>query len=454
MTAARESWSGRTGFVLAAIGSAVGLGSIWKFPYEVGQNGGAAFLLFYVVGLVLVVVPLMLAEFALGRRARCDSVASIAALAVAHGASTKWSSAAGLGVVTGLLILSFYAVIGGWTLAYAVQIAIEGLPAPEAGAVQGRYDVLLSSPLRLVGYQALFLAIAAAVVVRGVRGGIEVACKVLMPILAFLMLGLALYGAAAGDPAAAFNFLMRIDQQKMTARAVLDALGLGFFSIGVGLGLMITYAAYAGAEIDLKRAAIAAVAFDTAISLLAGFAVFPVVFANGLDPAGGPGLVFVTLPLAFARMPFGGIVAWTFFVLLFISALASAISMLELGVATATRRRNWTRTRASLATVCLVFFLGLGSVLSFNYWSSWYPLAVIPAFATSTFFDLIDFFTSNVFLPIAGFGLALFAGWVVPQSLLAEELGLARVAATRMRFILRYVVPAAIVSAALAPLWL
>jgi NSS family neurotransmitter:Na+ symporter len=240
----------------------------------------------------------------------------------------------------------------------------------------------------------------------------------------------------------------------VSARAALEALGLGFFSIGVGLGLMITYAAYADAAMDLRRAAIATVVADTAISFLAGFAVFPLVFANGLDPASGPGLVFVTLPLAFARMPLGTLAAVAFFVLLFVAALASAISLLELAAALLTKRFGWPRRWASTVPAAACFVAGLATVLSFNRWADWHPLAGVPGFARATAFDLVDHLTSNVLLPLGGFALAVFAGWALPRAFLAAELGLAPGAAARLHWVLKYVAPAGIAAATLAPLWI
>jgi NSS family neurotransmitter:Na+ symporter len=435
-----ERWSGRAGFILAAIASAVGLGSIWKFPYEVGANGGAAFVLFYVLGLALAVVPLMLAEFAIGRRGEGDAVSSLERLAAAHAASPAWRWVGALAVAAGALVLSYYSVIGGWTLAYAADALLVGLPGAAAADVQARYDALLASPARMTFYHALFLGLAAAIVARGVSRGIETASKLLMPLLAALMLGLALYSSALGDLAATLRFLFRLDLSQLTGRAALEALGLGFFSIGVGFGLMITYAAYAGRGIDLRQAAIVTVAADTAISLAAGLAVFPLVFAHGLDPAAGPGLVFVTLPIAFAGMPLGGAAALAFFVLLFVAALASAISMIELAVAPLVRRFGWPRARASAAVAAACFAAGLATVFSFQ--ASWRP----------TPYEVIDYATSNVLLPLGGLAIALFAGWVLPQRLLAEELGLGPRAARALRIALRWVTPALIAAATLGTL--
>ena len=452
MAAPKETWSGRLGFVLAAVGSAVGLGSIWKFPYEVGANGGSAFVFFYIAGLVLVVVPLVFAEFAIGRRGGADAATSIAAVAGAHGASARWAWVGALGIAAGVLILSFYSVIGGWTIAYAVETVRDGLAGAEPQAVQARFDALLASPWRMTLYHALFMGVAAVIVARGIGRGIEVACKVLMPALVVLLVGLAAYSVAGGGLAATLTFLFHLDLANVSARAALEALGLGFFSIGVGMGLMITYAAYAGAAIDLRRAAIATVAADTAISFLAGFAVFPLVFANALDPASGPGLVFVTLPLAFARMPFGVLAAVAFFILLFVAALASAISLLEVAAALLTRRFGWPRPWAAAAPAVACFVGGIATVLSFNLWAGWHPLGFVPALAQATVFDLVDHLTSNVMLPIGGFALATLAGWVLPRAFLAEELRMTPARAARLRWALRWAAPAGILVAALAPL--
>ena len=345
---ASEAWTGRTGFILATIGSAVGIGSIWKFPYEVGANGGSAFLLFYLLGLVGVVVPLMFAEFAIGRRGRGDPVASIARLAASFGADRRWRFVGALGVLTGFLILTFYSVIGGWTLGYAWQTAVEGLAGQSADAARLRFEAFLAEPVQMIAFHGVFMASTAFVIARGVTHGIETASKILMPVLAALMLALAGYAIVEGDLDATVRFLFKLEPERITADAVISALGLGFFSIGVGLGLMITYAAYAGAQVRLTQVAIVSVFADTAISLAAGFAVFPIVFAHGLDPGSGPGMVFVTLPLAFARMPLGTVAAFAFFALLFVAALASAISLLELVVAMLTRRYRWSRLRATL----------------------------------------------------------------------------------------------------------
>ncbi|MEQ1879618.1 MAG: sodium-dependent transporter [Burkholderiales bacterium] len=449
-----EKWSGRTGFILATMGSAVGIGSIWKFPYEVGSNGGGAFVLCYLAGLVLVVAPLLLAEFAIGRRGRGDASTSIANLARPLAASPRWVVAGWLGMVTGFLILSFYAVIGGWALGYAMDTAFNGLAGGDAAMARARFDAFLSSPFSLGGWHAAFMLATVFIVARGVAKGIEAASMILMPVLAVLMIALAAYSIIEGDALRTLRYLFVFDPATFNARAALDALGLGFFSIGVGLGLMITYGAYSGKDIRLGEVALISVIGDTAISILAGFAVFPVVFAHGLDPASGPGLVFVTLPIAFAQMPFGTFAAIAFFVLLVVAALASAVSLLELVVSFGVGRLGMRRIHASWAAGAGCFLAGIPTVLSFNLLADWHPLSGIAAFERWTFFDMLDNLTSNVLLPVGGLLIALFAGWVLPMTTISEELNLGRRGRMILHGLLRYVVPTGIGAVTLLPLFL
>lgn len=442
-------WSSRTGFLLATVGSAVGIGSIWKFPYEVGANGGGAFVFVYGLGLVLVVVPLMLAEFAIGRRGRHDAATSLERVALSENRSGRWGFVGLLGAVTAFLILSFYSVIGGWTLVYALETAIIGLPANTRAATTLRFDDLLASPLTIAVAQAAFLGLVAAIVLRGVQKGIEAAMKVLMPVLGVLLVVLAGYSMVTGAARETLRFLFVPSFGALTGRGVLDALGLGFFSIGVGLGLLITFASYSSTDVDLKSIAIASVAADTLISLVAGLAVFPIVFANGLDPAAGPGLVFVSLPLAFSAMPAGRVAATAFFVLVLVAALGSAVSMLEGVVAVVDRRLGWSRRRTATVSTISCFVAGLASVLSFNRWSEVHPLSFVDRYRGATIYDLIDEATSNLLLPLGGFSLAVFAGWRLSDRLLATELNLAGPALVGLRLMLRFVAPATILTAAL-----
>ncbi len=343
-------------------------------------------------------------------------------------------------------------MIGGWALAYAVDTAREGSAGSSAQAVQERYDALLASPLRMGLWHTAFMAATAGVVARGIAGGIEKASKILMPVLMALVALLALYSALEGDLQAGLHFLFAVDWKHVSPDVALEALGLGFFSIGVGLSVMITYAAYAGTEIDLRSVALATILGDTAVSFMAGIAVFPVVFAEKLDPAGGAGLMFVTLPLAFARMPLGTVMDIAFFVLLAVAGLESAISMLEMPVALLQRSLGWRRSVATLVAASASWTLGFISVLSFNWWAKWFPLGSLSAFAKATAFDLLDYLTSNMLLPACGFALCIFGGWLIPARILAEELRLGATATALLRFLLRYIAPLGIAAASLAPL--
>ena len=439
-----QRWSGRIGFVLATMGSAVGLGSIWKFPYEVGENGGGVFLVFYVVGLVLIVVPLMLAEFAIGRSGRADAATSIARTAQASGRSPAWKAIGLLGILTGFTILTYYAVIAGMTMAYVPVALTDQFGGADAVATRRIFEQLTGSPIALAAWQAGFLAICALIVARGIQSGVETACKVLMPLLIVMMLLLVVYAVIAGDVGRAASFIFAFDLDTLTPRTALEALGLGFFSIGVGMGLMITYAAYAGADFNLSQISIATIAGDTAISILAGLAIFPIVFAAGLDPAEGASLMFLTLPIAFAGLPFGDIVGAAFFVLLFVAALASAISLFEVVSAPLIQWTGRSRAAVVAGVAIMAWVGGLPTVLSFNMWAELRPLARIPAFADAGVFDIIDRLASNVLLPGCGLLVAVYAGWRLSPRILADELG-GRWTGV-LRVVLAFVVPLMIVA--------
>ncbi len=428
------------------MGSAIGLGSIWKFPYEVGENGGAGFILFYALGLLLVVLPLMLAEMAIGRHGQGDAVASIQRAARQVGWSPRWQWVGVLAICGGGLILAYYAVIGGLTLAYLLQALRHGFAGTEASSAQALFASMTAAPLSLAGWQALFLGLTALVVARGIGAGIEALCRVLMPLLILLMLGLAGYALALGDVGAALRFLFHLQPAQITARMALEALGLGFFSIGVGLGVMITYAAHAGREISLMQVAWATLLGDSAISLVAGLAIFPLVFAHGLAPDQGTGLMFVTLPIAFARLPHGDAVGALFFLALVFAALASAISLLELALEPLLRRTGWRRAPAAMALAALLWVAGLPAVLSFNLGAGFHPLASLPGFGAATMLEVMDRLASNLLLPAAGVLLAVFAGFGLGPARLRQELQCSPATAAMLIGLLRWAVPGLILA--------
>lgn len=423
-TKQKVEWSGRLTFLLATMGSAVGLGSIWKFPYMVGANGGGAFVIVYLLGLALIIFPLLLAEFIIGRRGGGSVVGSLQSVAEEHKATRAWGLLGVWSVLAAILILSFYSVIGGWTIAYLPVAVSGGLNGQTPETIGMMFNGLLADPTRLTLTHGMFMALTAGIVALGVTSGLERAVTILMPLMFLIMLGLCFYAVTTGEAGRAFTFMFTPDFSKITGQVVLDAIGLGFFSISVGMGAMITYAAYSDRSINLSQIAIATIAGDTIVSFLAGFAIFPLVFAYGLDPAGGPGLMFVTLPVAFAQMPAGAIVGAAFFFLLLVSALASALSLMEIIVAYAVER-GLPRAFASIGAGLLCFALGMLTVFSFNVWSQWFPLADVPGFATKTVFDIIDYLTSNIMLTVGGFLLAIFGGFVMSRRAVAEELGIA-----------------------------
>jgi neurotransmitter:Na+ symporter, NSS family len=441
----KQAWSGRFAFLMATVGSAVGLGSIWKFPYMVGDNGGSVFLFAYLAGLVVLILPLMIGEFVIGRRGGKSAVGSIAKVARDNGATPAWAAVGGWGVLTGFLILSFYSVIGGWTVAYIPQALSDAFANRTAEQVGQQFNAMLGDPIGLTFHHAIFMAMTAVIVARGVSDGLERAVTFLMPLMFVILIGLVGYAFATADIQAAATFFFTPDFSKLTPEVVLSAVGLGFFSIGTGIGAMITYAAYAPRDIRLGEAAVWTIAADTFASFLAAFAIFPLVFAYGLDPAGGPGLMFTTLPIAFGQMPGGAFVGAAFFLLLVVSALASAISLLELVVAWATERFAVSRATAAYASGFLCWLVGLGTVLSFNNWSTWYPLAAVPTFGSKSFFDALDHLTSNIMLPLGGIFLGLFVGWVMSKKAVLEELGIADGPRWQLlRFLLGVVCPVAI----------
>ncbi len=439
------NWSSRLSFLLAAVGAAVGLGNMWKFPYIAGVGGGGAFVLIYIVAAAVVAIPVLVAELLIGRRGGQSPPYSMSALAREASSARSWSLVGWLGVLAGYLILSYYSVIAGWVIAYVKITGSGGLRGLDSQAVAALFDGLLADPPRLVFWHTVFIALTTAIVARGIQRGIERAVKVLMPCLFGALLVMIGYSAVAGELGRGLEFLFRPDFARVDGPVVLSAVGQAFFSIGVSMGIMMAYGAYLPRRVSISRSAAAIAVADTLVALLAGLAIFPLVFANGLDPAEGPGLIFVTLPVAFAAMPAGTLFGTVFFVLLAVAAVTSAIAVLEPVVAWVIDRFGWLRWRAALAGGAVAWLIGLASVFSFNIWSDVRPLAGLAPFASMTLFDLIDYLAANVMMPIGGLLIALFVGWTMRRSAVLEELGVADDWIFRAwRVLLRYLVPAAI----------
>ena len=439
-------WSSRLVFLLATVGFAVGLGNIWRFPYLAGVNGGGAFVLVYIVCVALIATPIIMAELLIGRRGRMTPVGSLARLAEEAGRSDKWALAGLVPILAILGISSFYMVIGGWTLDYVWKAATGAFAGVTPDSAAATFDALLASPRELITWQILFIAINVAVVTRGLQGGIEKASLVLMPLLVLMLLGLALYAMLTGDAKEGLAFLFRPDFSKVTAQTWVEALGQAFFSVSVGTAGLVVYGAYLPRGVDIPRSAGIIAAADTGVALLAGMAIFPFVFAYGMSPSAGPGLMFVAMPVALSGTAAPAFLTFVFFLLLFVAALTSSIAILETIVARAVERGH-ARRRAVPVAGLLIFGLGLLTVFSFNAWSEIHPLAFLPGFESRTFFDSIDWVTSNLGLTIGGLTSAVFAGWVMHARMTADELGarpdqpLFRL----WRFLVRWPIPLAIV---------
>ncbi|MEM8988070.1 MAG: sodium-dependent transporter [Pseudomonadota bacterium] len=458
-----EHWSSRLAFIMAAVGAAVGLGNLWRFPYEAGANGGGAFVLVYMICVLLIGLPVLAAELFIGRRGALSAVGSVSKLARDEGRSPAWAALSWIGMIGAFLILTFYSVIAGWVIAYVVMFvgdffAQVGASGPAAlaggafasetpGAVSARLGELLGDPGRMTFYHSIFMVITVLIVARGLKGGIETAVQVMMPAFFFMLLVLVGYSFAAGDIGRAANFLL-FDFEitaLMDGEVILSALGQAFFSIGLGAALMITYGAYMTKDVNIPRASGIIAVADTLVALIAGFAIFPIVFAVGLDPAAGPTLLFESLPLAFQSMPFGLVFGLVFFVLAFFAALTSSISLLE--IAASWLEEQTDMPRALLVSILggIAFIVGLGSVFSMNIWSAVKPISFIPLFEGKTIFDILDVLTGQVLLPLSGFLTAVFAGWVVSERAAAEELGFkSETYFKAWRFSVRYICPVAV----------
>ena len=440
-----ESWSGRLAFILASIGAAVGLGNIWKFPYTLGSSGGSAFVLVYVIAILLVATPIMIAEMVIGRHARASAPTAMRKVAESSGASRHWELLGWMGLFALFLVLSFYSVIAGWTAAYLVKSvsgSIAGLSAAEVGA--GFYDFTHNSG-EVIVWHFLFTAATIFIVSRGVKIGLERLVRVLMPALFITLIALVINSAIIGDFSTAFKFLFTADLSKLTAAVVLAAVGQAFFSVNVGIGGVLTYASYLPQNVNIFRSAIIVALGDTAVALLAGLAIFPIVFANNLDPGGGPGLIFVTLSTAFAQMPAGALIGFGFFLMLIFAALTSSISMLETMTARFIEIRGMTRTKAATMIGSGTFLAGLVTVFSFSSWENVYLLDWIPTFAGKTPFDLIDYMVTNIMMPLGGMLYALFAGWWLSKETSIYEMDIGEGALFKLWLLLvRIVAPLAV----------
>lgn len=411
------TWSSNLTFILAATGSAVGLGNIWKFPYITGQNGGGAFVLVYLICIVLIGIPVMMAEVMMGRRGGQSPVNTMHYLTKEAGLGKAWAGIGWMGVVAGLLILSFYSVIAGWALNYIFATAHGDFNDVTAKIASDSFNMLLSNKAELITWHSIFMVMTMGVVIGGVSKGLGVAVRVLMPLLFVLLLVLLGYGIAEGNFKEGFHFLFNFNFEKLSPHGVQVALGHAFFTLSLGMGAIMAYGAYMPSNAPIGTTVFWVALLDTVVALVAGLAIFPIVFANGIEPSEGAGLIFVSLPVAFGNMPGGTLFGTLFFILVTIAAWSSSISLIEPGVAWLIESKRFNRVTANLCLGFIAWFIGLGTVLSFNDWAGedYHILHM-------TFFDFLDFLTVNIMLPLGGLFIAIFAGWFMRKEYVRKEM--------------------------------
>lgn len=424
-----DTWGSRFGFIMAAVGSSVGLGNFWRFPYTAGENGGGAFILIYLLCVVLVGLPLLMAEYSMGRKSGMSAIEGIESLARAESKSGNWGAVGWIGSLTAFFILTFYMVISVWLIAFLMQAPtgkFEGMDAAASATnftnTIGQGENALAKRWEILGLLFLFLLANIFVVGRGVKGGLERVATILMPAFFVMLLVVVGFAVTQGDFGQTAAFLFEPKWEDVSFKTFLSALGQAFFSIGVGVGLMITYGAYLDSQTNIPRSSVLIVSADTLVALIAGFAIFPIVFMAGLDPAGGPGLFFVSMPVAFGAIPGGTIFATVFFALALFAAFTSSISLMEVGVSWLEERQGVTRFGAALGVGFVLWMIGAAYVFSLEY------------------LDFVDFMTEGLLLPLGGLLVAIFAGWIVSRNMLTSELGEGNVMNV-WRFLIRWFVP-------------
>lgn len=430
-------WSSRFAFILAATGSAVGLGNIWKFPYITGENGGGAFVLVYLLCVLLIGIPIMIAEIMIGRRGRRSPINTMTTLAEEAQADRRWHYLGWLGVAAGFLILSYYSVVAGWALSFVIKAFLGSFAGGDAETIKSLFDNLVASPVQLVFWHSVFMLTTMMIVRRGVSGGLEKAVRFLMPALFVILLMLVGYAMTTGYYEQGLDFMFEPDFSEIGGDAILTAMGHAFFTLSLGMGAIMVYGSYLPRHISIAKTALFIAGADTIVALLAGIAIFPVVFANGLEPDSGPGLIFQTLPIAFGNMTGGWVFGLLFFVLLVFAALSSSISLIEPAVAWLVENKGMERHNACVWSGLVTWLLGVAVAFSFNIWSH------ITLFDHSIF-DVLDYLTANLMLPVGGLCIALFAGWVMKRRHTLEELEISEQHYAVWKFLICYIAPAAV----------
>ena len=432
-------WSSRLMFILAAAGSAVGLGNIWRFPYLAGENGGGVFVLVYLGCIFLIGIPIMSAEILLGRAGRQSPINTMRDLTAKSGANRLWQGVGWMGALAGFMILSFYAVIAGWVISYIFQMGSGMFTGADANFVTSAFTSFTGNVWSVVGWHALFMATTIFITARGVGEGLETTVKYLMPALFVLLVVLVIYAATtSGHFMEGVSFLFSLNFEKFSWSAVLSAMGQAFFTLSLGMGAIMAYGAYMPKDASILGTATTIALLDTGVALMSGLVIFPLVFANGLESSAGPGLMFITLPLAFGQMAGGQIFGVVFFVLVTFAAITSSISLVEPAVAWVVEKMNTSRVVAAVAVGGLAWLVGLGSAFSTNIWAD------VTIVGGMTFFDTMDYVANNIMLPLGGVLIALFAGWILDKKIVEEQMSGETTFYPLWRFLIRFVAPAAV----------
>ena len=411
-------WSSRWLFVLAAAGSAVGLGNIWKFPYIAGENGGGAFVLIYLACVAFVGLPIMMSEVLIGREGRQSPINTMRTLVQQHHRHPAWVLIGWMGVLAGFLILSYYVVIAGWALYYILEMAQGTFEGASGEFAASSFNAFLADPWQLVMWQTLFMAATIWIVARGVIKGLESAIRWFMPLLFILLMVLLGYAVTTEGFQQGWDFMFAFQWEDVSGETVLVAMGQAFFTLSLGMGAIMAYGAYVPSSASIVSTVSIIALLDTLVAVAAGLAIFPIVFANGLEPGQGPGLMFVTIPLAFGQMPLGAVFGTLFFLLVSFAAITSAISISEPALAYLVETYNAKRGRVAITLGVISWLLGIGTVLSFNVWAERHIVGGL------TFFDFVDYVSQNIMLPLGGMFISLFAAWGLPKTVIGSQLGL------------------------------
>lgn len=431
-------WSSRWLFIMAATGSAVGLGNVWKFPYITGQNGGGAFVLMYLGLVALVGLPILMAEIMLGRRGAASPVMAVQRVAQESNLPKTWAWLGGAGIITAFFLLAIYSVIAGWAMAYVINGFSGTFNGMNAGQISRHFDNFLADPKQLLLWHTVFMGVTALIVSRGLQNGLERAIQILVPGLFIILLLLVGYSAMTPGFMQGVSFMFNPDFSQVTGAGFLLALGQAFFTLSIATASMLIYGAYLNKEASIFKAAASIALLDTLAAILAGLAIFPIVFTYNLSPTEGPGLVFKTLPIAFGEMPYGQVFSGLFFMLLVFAALGSSISMVEPIVAWVTERWKLLRVSATWLVSGLIWLVGVGAVFSFNIWEE-YRL-----FGVWNYYELLDNLVFMILLPLGGLLLALFSGWFMKREYSFVELNIPTWMYEIWRFSVRYLGPLAV----------